>query len=213
MIEPLPIVSYSRRLALAALAALSALLVLNHTPGDAARITADSDRTAWVLMSPGSRSTSMSGSTDDLERARRLRAGQEGLLYMRRDGTEYVVRDPATLRQAQAIFAPQQALGARQGELGSRQAALGHRQAALGAQQGRIGAQMAGASPKRSAELGRRMEALGRQQNELGRQQNVLGREQDALGREQDRLSHIAEQRIRALLDEAIRRGVAQRVQ
>ena len=211
MIE-LPPSRNRRRIALAVLAALGGLAVPLHHAAAGASSVQSSDDTAFILFGPGSRSTSMNGSTDDLRRARALRAGLEGLLYVRQDGAAYVIRDAATLRRAEAIFAPQQAMGARQAELGSRQAELGSRQAALGAQQARIGAQQAAASPGKAEQLGRRQDELGRQQDELGRQQDALGRQQDALGREQDRLGREARSRSRVLVADAIRDGLAQRV-
>lgn len=201
-----------RRAVLATVAALSGLVALAGSPSFAAGGDQLDDRTSYVLMREGSRTTSMSGSTEDLRRARALRAGGEGLLYVRFDGAAYAIRDAATLRQAAAIFEPQERLGAQQAQLGSRQAALGSRQAALGAEQARIGRMQAEASPRRAAELGREQAELGRQQGELGRQQNALGSEQAALGREQSRLAREARPQFRALVAEAIQRGVAQRV-
>lgn len=46
----------------------------------------------------------------------------------------------------------------------------------------------------------------------LGRQQEALGRQQGELGREQDRLSRIATQEAQSLIDEALRSGLARRV-
>ena len=213
MIEPLATLTFKGfRIAFAALAALSGLALLIQPPAVAAGRARSGDGAAYVLMSEGSRSTTMSGSMADIERARALRVGLEGLLYVRDKGVAYVIRDAATLRRAKAIFGPQEALGARQAELGSRQAALGARQAALGADQARLGARQAAASPRLSEELGRRQDALGRQQDALGRQQETLGREQEALGREQERLSREAEGKFRALLAEALRSGVARRI-
>jgi hypothetical protein len=201
----------SRPIALAVLAALSAVLLLVSAPAALASGHSD-DRFSYILFSEGSRSTTMSGSLDELGRARALRRGNEALLYVRRDGNAWIIRDSATLRRAQAIFEPQQALGARQAALGSRQAALGSRQAALGAEQGRLGRLQSGAKPARQLELGRQQHELGRQQNELGRQQNLLGQQQSALGREQARLAREADVQFRALLEDAIRRGIAQRI-
>jgi hypothetical protein len=197
---------------LALLAILSGLFLLTYLPGVAAGTAQPAERMSYVLLSQGGRSSTMSGSTDDLERARALRAGLEGLLFVRQSGTAYVIRDAATLRRAEAIFAPQQAMGSRQAELGSRQAELGSRQAALGAQQARLGLRQAGASPRQQDELGRQQDELGRQQEALGEQQEALGRQQDVLGREQDRLAREAESQFRALLADALQRGVAQRV-
>lgn len=211
MIQSFAILSLKcHRIALAALAALCGVIALIQ-PAAAGTIQSDS-RTSYVLLTAGSQSSMMSGSTDDLRRARALRVGREGLLYVRQGGAAYVIRDAATLRRAEAIFEPQQALGARQAELGSRQAALGGRQAALGAEQARLGARQAGASPKHAEALARQQDALGRQQDALGTQQDALGRQQDALGREQDRLGHQAQGLFHALVEEAIRRGVAQRL-
>lgn len=213
MTEPLAPLPYQCRcLALAALAVLAAPIMLAHPPAVAAGRAQSADRVSFVLLAPGSRSSTMSGSTEDLRRARSLRAGSEGLLYVRHRGGAYVIRDAAILRQAQSIFEPQQALGARQAELGARQAALGERQARLGAEQARLGVQQAGASPSRADELGRQQNALGRQQDMLGRQQDVLGSQQDALGREQNRLGRVADAKIRALMAEALQRGLARRV-
>lgn len=209
MIEPLALLPRAaRRLLLAATAAICGLFALTGLPAAAA----DKDRTSYVLLSEDSRSATMSGSTDDLRRARALQAGRESLLYVRQGGSAYVIRDAATLRRAHAIFEPQEAMGARQAELGSRQAALGSRQAALGAQQARLGAQQANAAPGRAVELGRQQAALGRRQDDLGRQQNALGTQQGALGREQARLAREAEVKFGALLADAMRSGLAQRV-
>lgn len=213
LIEPPAIMPHKcPRILLAALAAIAGLMSVIYPAVVAASTTQSTDRVSYVLLAPGSRSSTMSGSMEDLRRARSLRTGAEGLLYVRQGGSAYLIRDAATLRQAQLIFEPQQALGARQAELGSRQAALGQRQAKLGAEQARLGARHASASPRRAGELGRQQDELGRQQDALGRQQDALGRQQDALGREQDRLGRLADAKVRALIAEAVQRGVAQRV-
>jgi hypothetical protein len=195
-----------RRTGLATLAALSAFAMGFSAAAPAA------GHVAYVLFTQGTDSVSMSGSTEDITRARQLRVGSEPLLYVRQGGVAYVIRDPATLRAAAAIFKPQAELGARQAELGSRQAALGSKQAALGAQQAQLGARQADARPSEQAELGRQQDELGRQQDVLGQQQTALGKQQDALGREQDRLGRIARDSFDALFADALRRGLAQRV-
>lgn len=205
MIEPLAFHTRKLRRFALALAASFGLFAL-------AQPAAAADRTSYILFSQGSQSTTMSGSTEDLRRARALRSGGEALLYVRQGGAAYVIRDPATLRRARLVFEPQEALGARQAELGSRQAALGSRQAALGSEQARLGVRQAGASPERAAELGRQQAALGRRQDELGRQQDSLGKQQSALGREQARLAREADSKFQALLADALKRGLARRV-
>ena len=200
------------RVSLAAVVAVGGLALLAGPQALAGVGAERSDRTSYVLLTQGSRSSTMSGSMEDLERARGLRRGEEGLLYVRRDGAAWVIRDAATLRRAEAIFEPQRALGARQSALGERQAALGRRQSVLGSEQGRLGARQANATPKEQLALGREQLALGEQQNALGAQQNALGQQQAALGREQARLAREADIAFQALLEDALRRGVAQRV-
>jgi hypothetical protein len=208
MIEPPVLPSRApSRLLLGAIAAFCALFAAFQPPA-----AAGADRASYILFAEGGQNTTMSGSTEDLRRAKGLRVGREALLYVRQGGSAYVVRDAETLRRARSIFEPQEALGARQAELGSRQAALGGRQAAMGAEQARLGSQQAGASPARATELGLRQEALARRQEELGRQQNALGDQQSVLGRQQERLAREADGKFRALLADALRRGVARRV-
>ena len=200
-----------RKCALAGLAALSALTFV-HAPVAVAATIQSADRVNYVLFAADSDSTSMSGSMDDIRRARAVRNGHEALLYVRQGTAAYVIRDPAVLRQAKAIFKPQEELGERQGELGRRQGELGKKQAELGAKQGRLGMLQANARPREAAELGRQQGELGRRQGELGAQQGELGRQQGELGREQARLADIAQGQIRTLIADAIRRGLAQRV-
>lgn len=201
-----------RRIVPAALAALLGIMIAVQPPAALAHPDPSGDRLSYVFYSSGDRGTTMNASVDDLRRVAPLRRGKEALLYVRYAGSAYVIRDAATLRQAEAIFRPQHELGARQGELGRRQGVLGRQQAELGAEQGRLGREQAGASPARAAELSRRQSELGRQQSALGDQQAVLGKQQSALGREQQRLARQADSKIRALVAEAVRRGLAQRI-
>jgi hypothetical protein len=209
--KPLPIFPRRSGSTVLLLSLLLAAPLAGHAPAAAASARSD-DRIAYVLLHEGNRSSTMSGSLDDVSRARALQQGSEALLFFRDAGAAFVIRDPATLRRAQEIFEPQSRLGARQAELGSRQAALGSRQATLGARQARLGARQANARPGQAAELGREQGALGEQQNALGRQQNTLGAQQAVLGREQARLASEADARFRELVADARRRGVAQRI-
>ena len=169
------------------------------------------DRLSYVLLT-GDGSNMMSSSSDDIRRARALQAGGAPLLFVRQDGVAYVIRNPAILGRANAIMAPQRELGRRQGALGEQQGELGRKQGALGAEQGRLGALMMNSTPRRMGELGRQQGELGRRQAALGEQQAILGRQQAALGRHQARLAEAAKPKLRALVPDAIRRGLAQRV-
>ena len=185
-----------------------------------------SDGEEYVLLRSNGTST-MNGSSADVERARKLLgAGEKEILWFRHGGKEYVVRDPSTLQAAFALFAPQAALGKRQGELGSRQAALGAEQAKLGAKQARLSAEQARVArdegretgegrevndrlARQQEELGKKQDDLGRQQAELGKRQDELGRKQDELGAQQDKLGQEADEKLRALVSDAVSRGLA----
>jgi bla regulator protein blaR1 len=104
--------------------------------------------------------TTMSGSTRDIERARRFKKPGEQMLWFREGGREYVVRDRAILLQVQSIWIPVHELGARQAKIGAEQAKLGSKQAEIGAQQ---------------AEIGARQARLGAQQGDIGGEQSQLG--------------------------------------
>jgi hypothetical protein len=177
--------------------------------GEQATVRSTGD--SFVLLEGEGRNATMSGSTSDVDEAMRLRSGNEPLLYVRRDGLSYVVRDAATLRQAEALFEPQRKLGGQQRALGSRQRDLGAKQRALGQRQAALArAHLSGGGW--SDEARRQQQELGREQRGLGEQQSVLGAEQARLGRQQSELAGQARVAVRALVDDALRRGLAQRV-
>lgn len=176
----------------------------------------------------------MSGWSDDIsERTGDLKGD---LLWLRRNGRDYVVRDAALLQEAQRIIEPQMRLGRQQGELGAKQGALGAeqgrlggRQGALGARQGALAAQQAALSlregksgqdldaemeelQRKMEDLGEQQEELGRQQEDLGRKQEALGEQQEALGRQQEEASRQAGEQLKSLMDQALAKGLAQEV-
>lgn len=175
--------------------------------------TGDGD--AWALVDGGSQ-VWMSGSYRDMERARRIH-GETGepVLWIGRDGREYVIRDRATIERVKEILEPQRELGrqqgelgaqqgelgARQGELGARQGELGAKQGELGAQQARLGAEQASIAGERTAlqsrrrsdelsdeEYRRRRDELEDRQEELSRRMRELGERQGELGERQGEL-------------------------
>jgi beta-lactamase regulating signal transducer with metallopeptidase domain len=136
----------------------------------------NTDQSAFVAFHDDG-TTTMSGSSDEMTRARQLRREGEAMLWVRRNGVEYIVRDPATLLEIRDIWkrvtetGNQQGLvGLRQGELGARQGAVGLEQGALGAQQGMLGA--------RQAELAARQLELAASELKAttAAERNVLGR-------------------------------------
>ena len=150
------------------------------------------DDDAWMLLHDRDSST-MNGSVEDIERVReRYQRGDEPLLWVRRDGKEWIVRDPALLRRAEELFAPMRELGAKQADLGAKQAELGARQANLGAKQAELGSQQ--------AQLGSQQAALSAQMAQLSAQQAALSARMARAERgERERLHREQEQLERAM--------------
>ncbi|MDY7227772.1 M56 family metallopeptidase [Hyalangium rubrum] len=128
----------------------------------------------------------------------------------------------------------QAALGVKQAEFGQKQASLGMKQAELGMKQAEHGVAAARAAmrgdkaeqdrheqeleknqeavDKEMDALGDQQEALGREQEKLGEQQEALGREQEKLGRQMAASARESRKRVDALVDEAVRKGLAEPV-
>lgn len=138
------------------------------------------------------RSTTMSGSDGDVARARRYRRSGEPLLWFRRDGQEYVVRDPRVLREVDDLWEPVNRIGAEQGRVGAEQGALGAEQGKYGVKQGEIGARQ-GRIGARQGVIGARLgvlaarEAIGVSASErraIERERVALDRDMRQLDRE-----------------------------
>jgi len=70
----------------------------------------------------------------DIERVRKQRqVPNERLIWFRLDGREYIIRDPATIAQAEAIWKPVEDLGKQMGKIGAEQGKLGAKQGEIGA--------------------------------------------------------------------------------
>ena len=183
--------------------------------------------------------TSMSGDMKDIERARRFQQGSQPVLWFRDGGQEYIVRDPDTLAQLDAIWKPVHETGEAQGKLGTQMGGLGTQQGQIGSHQGLIGTRQGTLAVRESvldmrassealsaadkAELAKQRRALRQQQRELdkemraleapmkalGDQMAVLGRQMEVLGQKMEAASHKATAETRALLRRAIAAGVA----
>jgi hypothetical protein len=226
---------------------LLAALGLIHAPGNAAAepprptraADAHRDRDLDYVYFRGEEHTTMSGDTRDLERARRVRQGKESLLWFRDGGQEYVIRDPDTLSQADALWKPVGELGEAQGKLGSQLGNLGTQQGRLGSQQGLLGTRQGTLavreatlemresndtlSPADKAALAKQrrelrqqqralenqMRALDKPMRELSEQMEPLGRQIEALGEKLSAASRKAEADMHALLRHAIAAGLA----
>lgn len=164
------------------------------------------------------------GSTDELAEARAAQRGNESLLWLRRGDARYVVRDADTITRFRDAFDDVVQLGEQQGVLGERQGHVGAEQGGLGARQGEIGGRVAelalqavrdGDAASRSAALAAlqaESRTLGAQMGTLASRQAALAEQQGALARRQVDAQARANRQARALLDEAISSGRAQRL-
>lgn len=145
--------------------------------------------------------TTMSGSTDDLRRAKAMHGRIGGdYIWFRRDGKAFVIRDAGMLKAAAKLLEPQHELGMQQGELGDQQAKLGELQAELGEKQSRVRTTPADLTREidklkeklRKAgsadELGDVQALLAELQSKIGDKQSHIGDQQAKLGEEQAKL-------------------------
>jgi beta-lactamase regulating signal transducer with metallopeptidase domain len=159
-------------------------------------------------------SVTVNGTDSDLASVRRLRKRNESLLWFRRGGQSWLIRDPAYIQRAKAAYAPVTALATQQGKLGEQQGALGEQQGRLGGQQGEFGTREAelamhqASLDSRMAELGSQGDTakasqatsdarkalqaevakLDAQRQTLHNRQVALDKQQQALGRQQEAL-------------------------
>lgn len=190
----------------------------------------DSPRGDCEVLLHGKSAMSVRAAQADLDAARAAAAGAAGdLLWIRRDGRVYLVRDAATLDAASQLFTRQADLGRQQKELGERQTQIGREQRLLGAEQKTAGAlQSAAASPRRidrapgePDELSDPPGPAGAAQRELRSkqaglavlqaaddgEQRRLAALQDDLARQQRDLESGLGDRFRQLADAAVGRG------
>ncbi|TDK33742.1 M56 family metallopeptidase [Luteimonas terrae] len=164
------------------------------------------------------------GSNSDFAEAAASRDGEESMLWIRRGDIRYVVRDSVTSARIRAAFDDIGELGVQQGALGERQGALGTEQGRLGKRQGEIGSRLAELSLRAArdgddAARNRALEELQSETRSLGTQMGALAREQAALAGEQGELAKLqtqaqarANREARAIVDEVIASGRAQRL-
>jgi beta-lactamase regulating signal transducer with metallopeptidase domain len=143
-----------------------------------------------VSVSSDNFSISTDGNTAVANSLRRNFPGD--FIWFIHDGKAYIIRDPATIKQAMDFFAPARELGRQQEELGKQQEALGAQQEALGTKQEALGEQMEKVRvkiPDMTAEL-QKLEAELKKMSEGGTQED-LGRIQEKIGEIQSRMGEL----------------------
>jgi beta-lactamase regulating signal transducer with metallopeptidase domain len=136
------------------------------------------------------------GRREEIEKARK-QAGGKDFLWFTRDGKAYIVDDPTTLAQIEAMYKPMEDLGRQQEELGKQQEVLGKQQEALGRQQEQASvptpdmskeiAEIDAAMAKLKANQGKAMneEQFAELESKLGEMQGKLGAIQGQIGAKQ----------------------------
>ena len=143
-----------------------------------------------IIRGDGSRQMSFNGDihSSDIDKARQ-QAGGKDFLWFRHDGKNYMIDDPATLAQIEAMYKPMEDLGRQQEELGKKQEALGKQQEELGHQQEKASVP----TPDMSKEIAAIEEAMAKLKAGQGKNMNQdqFGELQEKLGDLQGRLGEI----------------------
>ncbi|HMG84414.1 MAG TPA: M56 family metallopeptidase [Terracidiphilus sp.] len=128
------------------------------------------------------------GRRDEIEKARKQAAGKD-FLWFTRDGKAYLVDDPATVAQIEAMYKPMEELGRQQEELGKKQEVLGKQQEELGKQQEATSVP----TPDMSKEIARIDEAMAKLKASQGKNlnQDQFADLQEKLGELQSRIGEI----------------------
>jgi bla regulator protein BlaR1 len=172
------------------------------------RATRDDDELRFVYFLRDDHTT-MSGSSDDMRRARGLRTQGEPMLWFIHDGREFIVRDPRTLQQLENIWKPVARIGGEQGKIGAEQGAIGAQQGEVGAKQGIIGAQQ-GAIGAKQAAIGARQASLSaretrartdREWDEIARERRQLDEAMRDLDREMAALNDKMRESSKPMID------------
>lgn len=221
---------------------LIAALGLANAPGLAAAGPAPDARDhSYAYLASGG-SITMSGDAKDVARARSFKQSSGPLLWFREGGQEYIVRDPDTLAQLDAVWKPGRELDAaesrldrqhdgldrqhdqletKRDQLESRRDALADRDSELADR-----ASDDSTSPATRAELARQrrdlqqkrqalageMRALDQPMKELRAQMDAIQGQLDELHRKQELASRKEEIEVRAVFRRAIAAGTARPV-
>jgi hypothetical protein len=218
---------------------LIATLGLTHVSGPAVAGPAPDTRDhSYAYLTSGGNIT-MSGDTKDIARARRFKQGSGPLLWFREGGQEYIVRDPDTLAQLEAVWKPgreldvaeakldrqHDSLDRKHDQLEAKHDALESRRDALADRESELAERESddSARPAARAELARQRRELRQQQQalagelraleqpmtELRAQIDAIQRQLDALRQKQELASSKEETEVRAVFRRAIATGAA----
>ena len=218
---------------------LIAAVGLTHAPGLAAAGPAPDPRDHSYAYLANGGSITMSGDAKDIARARTLKQGSGPLLWFREGGQEYIVRDPDTLAQLEAVWKPGRELDAAEARLDRQHDGLDRKHDQLDARRDTLSSRRDSLAdceseladresndsvrPAARAELARQrrdlrqqqqaladeMRALEQPMQELRAQMDAIQRQLDALHQKQKLASGKEETEVRAVFRRAIAAGTA----
>lgn len=157
--------------------------------------------TSYALVREGQQTTFVGRYDSDENAVDKLKQQFSGnFIWYRHAGKAYVVRDPATLNQIAAAWAPVEPISADMHRLEAKMRVQGDVMKALGQE-------MEAATHGTKAA---NMDALGKQMEAQGKQMDGLGKEMDAIGKQMEVQSKWADTTTRKLLEASISNGRAQ---
>ena len=146
---------------------------------------------AYVFCDGDTQVTFSSGTS--LDKIREAHEKFEGdYLWIHREGQSYLIRDALLLDRVRALFAPQRSLGPQQAAVGREEAALDREEEALD-------------DESNDAATRARLDAIHSKQKEVSHREADLDRREEELERQ-------AEAALWPLVDNAIRQGIAKRL-
>ena len=151
------------------------------------RSSSDGDSYVIVRGKDGNMSFNGDFHSGDIDKARKVAHGD--FLFFSRNGKGYVIDDPATIMQIEAMYKPMEELGKQQEALGQKQEELGRQQEELGRKQ----EQATVPAPDIAKEIAKIDEAMARLQAKKGQQvsQEEISEMQEQLGELQGRLGEL----------------------
>ncbi len=151
------------------------------------RSSNDGDSYVIVRGNDGNMSFNGDFHSDDIDKARKVAHGD--FLFFSRNGKGYVIDDPATIMQIEAMYKPMEELGKQQEALGQKQEELGRQQEELGRKQ----EQATVPAPDIAKEIAKIDEAMAKLQAKKGQQvsQEEISEMQEQLGELQGRLGEL----------------------
>jgi hypothetical protein len=218
---------------------LIAALGVTQAPGMAAAGPASDARDHSYAYIASGGSITMSGDVKDVARARSFKQGSGPLLWFREAGQEYIVRDPDTLAQLEAVWKPSRELDAAEAKLDRQHDGFEHKHDQLDARRDALESRRDALADRESdladresdesvssatrAELAKQrrelqqqrqaltgeMRALEPPMKELRAQMDAIQRQLDALRQKQELASSKEEIEMRAVLRRAIAAGTA----